>query len=103
MAADGAARSSALKRRKDRLAPYPKAVERPVLEWGRDIIPSAWFQAACNLSKWEGMMESDRRFYQRRVSEETLAKRRAITPEARERHEELLRHYKEKVREFESS
>jgi hypothetical protein len=44
-------------------------------------------------------MESNRRFYQRRVAEEALAVRRAVTPEARLRHEELLSLYERKARE----
>lgn len=50
-------------------------------------------------SEMEAMMESNRRFYERRVSEETRAAQHAITPEARQRHEELLQLYKGKARE----
>jgi hypothetical protein len=62
-------------------------------------MPAIWLEAALNLSRWEAMMETDRRFYERRASEEAWAAQRAVTTEARMRHEELLQLYERKARE----
>jgi len=68
-------------------------------ERAADVVPTMWLQVACDLSRWEALMESDRRFYERRVAEEASAARRAISPEAKSRHEELLRLYERKAHE----
>ena len=46
-------------------------------------------------------MERDFWFYRRRASEEAIAARRAITAAARERHEHLAEHYRNKLEEME--
>jgi hypothetical protein len=45
-------------------------------------------------------MESDLRFYARRLADEKRAAERAITPEARERHVDLAEGYAAKLREL---
>ena len=43
-------------------------------------------------------MESDIRYYSRRAAEETLAAKRAMTPQAREWHSQLATSFIEKAR-----
>ena len=45
-------------------------------------------------------MEDDFRYYRRRASEERRAAERAITPEARQRHEQLAFAFESKLREL---